>query len=95
LPSGSGVVFDYAIARSSLNPEEQVALDDLASRVASAGEPFQLFFEPGELSAQLLGLGFRYLEDLGPDQMNSRYLFERADGLRINRGLGHLMGAWL
>ena len=53
LPSGSGVVFDFAVERSLLSPTQQVALDALAARVARAGEPFQLFFDPAALASDL------------------------------------------
>ncbi len=93
LPSKTSVVFDYAIARSALSPPEQAALDALSQRVARAGEPFQLFFEPGELGSVLRELGFHNLEDLGAAEINARYFADRADGLKIRGNLGHLMSA--
>lgn len=92
---GSGVVFDFAVARSSLGPAEQLALDALAGRVASAGEPFQLFFEPHLLVEELRRMGFRHIEDLEPAEMNARYFSNRVDGLRISGGLAHLIRAGL
>jgi methyltransferase (TIGR00027 family) len=93
LPAGSGVVFDYAVERSSLSPLEQMALDALASRVARAGEPFQLFLEPQALGAMLRAAGFHHLEDLGPLEIDARYFGHRTDGLRVGSGLAHLMSA--
>ncbi len=93
MPPESGVVFDYIVPRSSLSRAEQAALDALAARVASAGEPFQLFFDPGELQSCLPAMGFRHLEDLAPAGLNSRYFCDRADRLRIAGGIGHLMSA--
>jgi methyltransferase (TIGR00027 family) len=89
----SGVVFDYTVARSALGFLERMALDALASRVASAGEPFQLFFEPAELSDRLHRAGFQQREDLSADQINGRYFAQRADGLRVRGGLGRLVSA--
>ena len=89
----SGVVFDYAVARSALSFLERVALDALSTRVAKAGEPFQLFFEPNKLSELLRQFGFRQIEDLGPEQINARYFAQRGDGLRVKGGLGRLVGA--
>jgi methyltransferase (TIGR00027 family) len=89
----TGVVFDYAVARSSLNLLERLALDRLSARVAAAGEPFQLFFEPKKLSELLSQCGFRQIEDLGPEQINARYFAQRADGLRVRGGLGRLASA--
>lgn len=94
MPSGSGVVFDYAMERSLLNPSQQLALDELAARVARAGEPFQLFFHPAALAADLTLLGFGAIEDLAGDQINARYFAGRSDGLAVSGG-GHLLGAWL
>ena len=81
LPAGSGVVFDYSVARSSLKFAERLALDALSARVAAVGEPFQLFFEPQQLAERLRRAGFRQIEDLGPDEINARYFSRRADGL--------------
>jgi methyltransferase (TIGR00027 family) len=93
LPPASGVVFDYVVARHALSPREQLALDALVSRVAAAGEPFQLFFDPAALAAQVRRLGFRHLEDLDVAEINSRYFRGRADGLSIRGRAGHLLCA--
>ena len=95
MPAGSGVVFDFAIDRKLLNFGQRIALDVLANRVAAAGEPFQLFFDPAKLQEELKGLGFRRTEFLDREQLNARYFNDRTDGLRVRGGLGHLMGAWL
>jgi len=91
LPEGSGLVFDYALERSLLSPQQQVALDALSARVARAGEPFQLFFDPAALNADLGRWGFGLIEDLGCDEINGRYFAGRADGLAVTGG-GHLLG---
>jgi len=93
LPPGSEVVFDYAIARSALNLLERTALDALSKRVARAGEPFQLFFEPAELASVLSEIGFHHIEDLGSAQINARYFANRKDGLKVRGNLGHLISA--
>ena len=90
MPSGSGVVFDFAVERSLLSPQQQLALDRLAARVALAGEPFQLFFDPAALARDLRSLGFGNIEDLSGDQINARYFAGRADGLAVSGG-GHLL----
>ncbi|MGC4054099.1 MAG: class I SAM-dependent methyltransferase [Paludibaculum sp.] len=95
MPAGSGIAFDYAVARSSLNLMERLALDALASRVAAAGEPFRLFFEPPALARRLRLLGFERIEDLGRDELNARYFQNRGDDLRLRGGLGRIAGAWL
>jgi methyltransferase (TIGR00027 family) len=95
MAAGSGVVFDFAIDRKLLNLGQRIAFDALAARVAAAGEPFQLFFDPAKLQEELKGLGFRCTEFLDGEQLNARYFYNRTDGLRVRGGLGHLMGAWL
>jgi O-methyltransferase involved in polyketide biosynthesis len=93
LPAGSGVAFDYAVERSELGVFERLALDHLGRKVAAMGEPFQLFFRPAELAATMRRLGFGDLEDVGRDELNARYLKDRADGLRLRGGIGRLMRA--
>ena len=92
LPAGSGVVFDYAVSPASLDPLQRAAFDALASRVARAGEPFRLFFEPAELARMLRELGFRDIEDLDSVEIDRCYFACRPDGLRVG-GLAHLMSA--
>jgi methyltransferase (TIGR00027 family) len=90
MPSGSGVVFDFAVDRALLSPLQQLALDALAERVARAGEPFQLFFDPEALAGDLARLGFGNIEDLASDEINARYFAGRSDGLAVSGG-GHLL----
>ena len=93
LRAGSGVVFDYAVERSSLDAVEQMAMDALASRVAKAGEPFRLFLDPRALNRLLRAAGFHEIEDLGPAEIDERYFAGRVDGLRVSAGLAHLVNA--
>ena len=95
LPSGSGVVFDFAMDRKLLNVGQRMALDKLSERVARYGEPFQLFFDPRNLQDDLKRLGFRQTEFLQGKELNARYFKDRKDGLLVRGGLGHLMGAWV
>lgn len=94
LKTGSGVVFDYVISPSLLNPQQRSAFDDLSRRVAMAGEPWQTFFDPSTLAADLKAFGFDEVVDLGPDEINARYFVGRNDNLKV-RGFGHLMKAIL
>jgi methyltransferase (TIGR00027 family) len=95
LPRGSGIVFDFAVDPALLNAGQRQAFDALSNRVAAYGEPFRLFFDPGKLENELKSLGFRRTELLQRDQINARYFKDRADGLLVRGGLGHLMGAWV
>jgi methyltransferase (TIGR00027 family) len=92
-PQGSGVVFDYGQPRAALSPREQLAHDSLASRVQLAGEPFQLFFTPPEVAAELAA--FHDIEDLGSSEINARYFAARSDGLKLLGSAGRLVSAWI
>jgi methyltransferase (TIGR00027 family) len=89
---GSGIVFDYMISPSLLTPAQQSRLDGLSRRVASAGEPWQAFFDPELLTRDLRAMGFGYVEDKGPEEINARYFKNRKDGLRVG-SLSHIMNA--
>lgn len=91
--TGSGVVFDYPRPRAALPPLEQLAHDSLASRVQSAGEPFQLAFTVEEMATELAG--FRSVEDIGSDEINARYFQARTDHLAVRGTAGRLLSAWL
>jgi methyltransferase (TIGR00027 family) len=90
LPEGSAVVFDYSQPREVLSEREQLMLDSMAARVAQAGEPFQLFFTPKQLAAELAALGMRVVEDLGSAELTERFFAGRTDGLLL-RGKGGRM----
>jgi methyltransferase (TIGR00027 family) len=92
-PSGSGVVLDYGQPRSALPFLEKLAHDSLAARVKLAGEPFQLFFTPPEMTAELTA--FRDIEDIGSSEINARYFANRTDNLKILGSAGRLLSAWL
>lgn len=94
LPTGSGVVFDYAVAKSALSWLERIALEALARRVAKAGEPFRLFFEPAELGEFLKEHGFKRIEQIGSTEINERYFRGRTDGLKVSGGVGRIVAAW-
>jgi methyltransferase (TIGR00027 family) len=90
---GSGVVMDYSQPRHALPFLEKLAHDSLASRVALAGEPFQLFFTPAEIAAELAA--FHTIEDLGSQEINARYFAGRTDNLKLLGSAGRLLSAWL
>ena len=93
-PSGSGVVFDYAVARESLGWIERLALSRLERRVAAVGEPFRTFFSPGGLRQRLIEDGFTAIDDLAADDLNAQYFANRRDSLHVSGGLGRLVIAW-
>jgi methyltransferase (TIGR00027 family) len=90
---GNEVVFDYAQspATMTVSPERRAALEERAARVARLGEPWLTFFEPPEIAAELGGLGFGEIEDLGPAALAARF-FGRTDVPPSTPG-GHLLRA--
>lgn len=94
MPPGSGVVFDYALERRLLSTMQRIAMEALAARVAQAGEPFQLFFDPAAIAKDLTEMGFGEIEDLDGEAINKRYFAGRADGLAVGGG-GRLLTAWV
>src|SRR5262249_14941361 len=84
LPSGTEIVFDYAIPPSGLNETDLVTFYDVTRGVARRGEPWLTLFEPSALAGDLRGIGFTRVEDLGPDAIHARYFKNRTDDLRVN-----------
>ncbi len=81
-PSGSAVVFDYAVAPETLGWMARAVRRRMADRVAAAGEPWRSHFTPEALAAELARAGFGTVTDLDGDAVNARYFADRDDGLR-------------
>ncbi len=96
LPAGTAVSFDYALSPETLSPLSRRASDALAKRVASAGEPFRLYFSSAKLESELRRAGFERIEQVDSERLNELYFQGRADGLRLSPlGLGKLVTAWV
>jgi methyltransferase (TIGR00027 family) len=67
------VVFDYSEPPEKLSRFEQEAIARTQERLAAKGEPFVTYFEPTELHAKLLSLGFAAIEDLDTEAWMTRY----------------------
>lgn len=94
--AGSGVAFDYGFPPETLTAKRREIFDRLAERVAATGEPFQLFFTPEQVRAELSRAGFQRIEQVDHEGLNSLYFRERADGLKLSPvGIGMLVAAWL
>jgi len=92
LPSGSDIVFDYAMPPSALGEGDRKVHDDTTRPLVTRGEPWLSYFTPPTLAADLRGVGFTRVEDLGPDEIHDRYFKGRTDGLRLN-GIARLVKA--
>ena len=95
LPPGSGVVFDYSIPREMMDERQRDVFDLLAARVARAGEPFRLFFDPAQLAAELGGLGFTSVEDLDGAAIRARWLGTGGKEQTLHGRSGHVLCAWV
>ncbi len=88
----SGITLDYGARPGFFQFFQRYAYRRLAARVAAIGEPFKTSFEPRTLRAELRALGFGYIQDLAPQDLNRRYFADRRDGLRVG-GMGHVVTA--
>ncbi|HEV7735171.1 MAG TPA: class I SAM-dependent methyltransferase [Candidatus Binatia bacterium] len=91
LPSGSTIVFEYAVPSASSDAGAQIRAG-MAARSAAVGEPWITFFEPDEMARMLAAAGFTDVEDLDPEAAYQRYFRNRQDGLRP-RGTARLVRA--
>jgi methyltransferase (TIGR00027 family) len=82
LAPGSGVVFDYGVLPKLLSPRERSSVELLAAKAAEHGELWKTYFDPSVLVRTLRSLGFKEVEDFGPEQLNQRYFSGRLDGFR-------------
>jgi methyltransferase (TIGR00027 family) len=96
MPPGTAACFDYALSPETLSEARRAVFNTLAERVAAAGEPFQLFFEPEQLNGELHRAGFHRIEQVDSDHLNELYFVDRKDGLRLSSAkLGMIVTAWV
>ena len=93
-PSGSVIVFDYMIPTESLNPVQQTFFRVFNQRMTQLGEPWQGFFNPDSLIQILETLGYKTIENLEPEVINSRFFDPRTDNLKMGNS-GRLIKATL
>jgi methyltransferase (TIGR00027 family) len=91
LPGGAHVVFDYGNPAGPGRDGYDAGREALEARVASVGEALRFHIETAELLARLARLGYRDLEDLGPEQIRMRYFNGRGSPMP-DRG-GHVLRA--
>jgi methyltransferase (TIGR00027 family) len=78
----TAAVFDYALPPDALSWMTQAFYRRALARLSASGEPWRSFFQPEPLGEELRSLGFTHVEDLGPRDIEARYLGNRHDGLR-------------
>ncbi|VWM08969.1 MerR family transcriptional regulator [Burkholderia lata] len=89
--TGSAVLLEYVVPLPSLPPIMRIAMEQMMTRFAERGEPWKSFFEPDALTRRLAVLGFSHSNTWTPDELNQRYLANRADGLHIGASPGRLV----
>ncbi len=94
---GSGVVFDYALPREAVDEISRLAFDEMSTRVASIGEPFQLAFMPVELAKEFEAIGWHVATELDSAAIRKRFFpdrqADRQDGREARGGMARLVGA--
>ena len=88
---GSAVLLEYVMPLAGLPSMMRIAMEQMTAQLAERGEPWKSFFEPTALAEKLTAIGFSRSRGWTPDELNQRYLAERADGLHIGAGPGRLM----
>lgn len=92
-PIGSGLVMDYEQPRAALPEIEQIERDSRSYRARLSGEDFKLFFTPAQVAAELEP--FRNREDVGTEELNTRYFANRGDSLRLQGEASRFLSAWV
>lgn len=88
--SRSGIIFDYLTVPPRWDFLRRWGLKVLMRRVAAAGEPWQTFFDPAALHADLTRLGFATVRDFGRDEINARFFDNAGARLRVG-GIGRVV----
>jgi methyltransferase (TIGR00027 family) len=91
-PAGTAIVFDYAVSPWTLSFVRRMVVRGILQRVAAIGEPWKTFFDPNTFTEELQGLGFAQIDDLGGEEVNTRY-FKAGRGHLNVTGLGHIVYA--
>lgn len=73
LPAPGELVFDYNQPPGALPPHRRPALAAQAEAMARLGEPWQSFFTPAEIAAEMAGAGFGSVADSGWRECLARY----------------------
>ncbi|MFT3727302.1 MAG: SAM-dependent methyltransferase [Terricaulis sp.] len=88
-PGGGEVIFDYAMSRDAMAPEERAMFDALTARVAAAGEPFLTYFDPATLPHELRDAGFAKVNDLTIGDILAKHF----PNMPRSNGRGHIVHA--
>jgi O-methyltransferase involved in polyketide biosynthesis len=91
-PARSEMVFSF-VASDAVLPADDVALAKaFTAQSAAIGEPWLSRFNPMQLTAKLIEIGFSKVFHLTPEKANNRYFQNRHDGLNASL-LEQMIGA--
>lgn len=76
LPAPTEIVLDYNQPLSALPPHRRPAFAAQAEAMARMGEPWQSYFTPPEIAAELAGAGFDHVSDIGWQDCLARYALD-------------------
>jgi methyltransferase (TIGR00027 family) len=82
LARGTRIVLTYDVPASALRGMQREVRDAISRVVSQLGEPFVTAFEPPEIEALLLRVGFQDIAHYSPTDLVAQYL-DREDELRI------------
>ncbi|UZS64843.1 class I SAM-dependent methyltransferase [Pseudomonas syringae] len=83
LPKGSGIIFDYGVTPTLLDPIDNAIGDYLVDFIAQLGEPWKTWLDPVVIENELQSMGFQSIRDYDSIELNELYLARRKDGLRM------------
>ena len=78
-PAGSSVVFDYLDTDAFIPARVAMRVQLVMDELQAWGEPWITGLDPAGLAAELVPLGLRLQEDLGPADIEARYFQGRQD----------------
>lgn len=76
LPAPAEIVFDYNQPAAALPPHRRPARAAMVEAMARTGEPWQSFFTPDEIAAELADAGFFDVADAGWRECVARYALD-------------------
>ena len=79
-PAGSAVIFDYLDTDAFVPEKAARRVQVMGELVRMLGEPMITGLDPATLAADLAAVGLRLLEDLSPEDIQSRFFAGRLDG---------------
>ena len=77
---GTQLVFDYIDVDAFEHEKVSDRLKRTMEVLCRLGEPMITGFAPSALAGELAGVGFRLIEDLAPEDLQSRFFSRRTDG---------------